>query len=324
MSMRRLAVALFLMSFASAPACAQQDLIDALWDADWHLLGEATDLLKGLEAKDTVEIVRADAPASKTLQAGTLRVVGSAIPYACRGKDCVSKELSTDKLRIEIFNGQRKVAQSVLDGPGATLQIVHLDRQTKLPQVLALVESGGSAGGNFVMLFDGGRDGTQWRLHEPDWHGTSRPAVDVFHDGSFHIVYYGDKLTLPGWGYSTLHYFGIDRMQLRTFRNGRFIESLPPEKLRRVYLHQLHAWYERFANDRSQAYDQIDADNEPLQVFALRYIQIKARLGETAQAWAAVTGPFGFSRNRKFLEDARKALVEARYVKDAAQLPLPP
>jgi hypothetical protein len=39
--------------------------------------------------------------------------------------------------------------------------------------------------------------------------------------------------------------------------------------------------------------------------------------------YAAAAGLMGLSRNRQFLEEARKVLVEANYVKDVSELPLP-
>src|SRR5262249_39606680 len=96
------------------------------------------------------------------------------------------------------------------------------------------------------------------------------------------------------------------------------------EKRTLVYLHQLRDWYQQLASDDSDRASQYaDADNEVHQEMALSYLEIKAGLGENAQAWAAVTGPMGFSRNRKFLADARKALVKEKFVRHAAELPLP-
>jgi hypothetical protein len=314
MSMRRLAIVLLMMGFASAPVCAQQTLIDTLRAADQHWLEQAKDLLKGVKAKDFVAI-ELDASGPKTLQVGALRVAGSHIRKT---------SLVESKFKIEIISARRKVIESLIHGTSATVQIVRFDQKTKLPQVLILAPSGGSGHWVGITVFDGGRDGMKWRRHDQtlDCCKRSELALDLFHDGNFYVVHYGrGEIAVPGWTKMTSH--NAERMQLMSFRNGRFIDGASPEKLRRVYLHLLREWYDRVADDQRGAAWRIDVDNEAHQELALSYVQMKAGLGEAAQAWSIVSGPMGFSRNRQFLEEARKALLEAKYVRDASQLPLP-
>jgi hypothetical protein len=303
-----------LMAFIGTPACAGDAVVDALRAADRHWLEQATNLPAGLEARDFFDL-DSNTSDSKSVQVGTLRVVGSAISTV---------HAMETQFKFEIFNGTRKVAVSLFSGAWVGAQIVRLDPKTKFPQVLFLVSGGGSGGWVDVVVFDGGPDGTKWQRHEPYPRccKAAELAHDAFEDGEFYILHLGrgDHINL-GWSNVTAGYGA--RTQFLSFRGGRFVDGAPAEKLRRVYLQDLRWCIEGFAVVRNRMGGEIDLDDEYYQMLAVRYVQVKAGLAETAQAWAAVTGPLGFSRNRKFLQDARTALVKAKYVQDESELPLP-
>ena len=239
-----------------------------------------------------------------------------------------ANEISSVEMTIQ-SNGTQPFTYNLKDAYGIFIQIAHLMAPGERPQVLVRADYGSMGWGHYALtIFTASPTTSAWVAIPTDC-CDGNPAFGVSHPNSTGSGYFLDYDLSRGTPdeddkrKANARTFAdpFDANGLReaatyrvlTMQNNGIVDVTRAPEYRAIQAYRLKEW---FADVEKLTGWHADPRNAVWQALALRYLKIKALLGEFPAGWSFFTGDAGFAPSDEFARVTKIAMIKAGFAKE--------